>query len=168
VCAKNSDGTETCVDGDQLKSLLGSAAAGDLSDVADAPEEAVTGGSSAPEEHADHPDADAPNVAEDGDHNETTSPQAIVPSSISASTTSTIANDNVPAASGGDHENDAQQEARESETQPDEITPPHVSTPLFEDDEETANTGAAAEPVPSGTPDPANDPPAEPRATGTE
>ena len=27
VCAKNSDGTETCVDGDQLKSLLGSAAA---------------------------------------------------------------------------------------------------------------------------------------------
>jgi hypothetical protein len=28
VCAKNSDGTETCVDGDQLKSLLGSGAAG--------------------------------------------------------------------------------------------------------------------------------------------
>jgi hypothetical protein len=28
VCAKNSDGTETCVDGDQLKALLGSAAAG--------------------------------------------------------------------------------------------------------------------------------------------
>jgi hypothetical protein len=28
VCAKNSDGTETCVDGDQLKSLLESGAAG--------------------------------------------------------------------------------------------------------------------------------------------
>ena len=28
VCAKNSDGTETCIDGDQLKSLLGATAAG--------------------------------------------------------------------------------------------------------------------------------------------
>jgi hypothetical protein len=28
VCAKNSDGTETCVDGDQLKSLLGASVAG--------------------------------------------------------------------------------------------------------------------------------------------
>ena len=80
------------------------------------------------------------------------------------------ANDNKSATSGGDHKNDAQQEAREPETQPDEITPPHVSTPLFEDDEETAITGAAAEPVPSGTPEASSEnSPTEPlSAAGTE
>jgi hypothetical protein len=44
----------------------------------------ATGGSSATAQHANHLDADAINVAKDDDDNATTSPQVIVPPSISA------------------------------------------------------------------------------------
>ena len=110
---------------------------------------------------------------DDGAEVETVTSRSAEPSpaaeTLSPSSTAP-ANDNKSATSGGDHKNDAQQEAREPETQPDEITPPHVSTPLFEVDEETAITGAAAEPVPSGTPEASSEnSPTEPlSAAGTE
>jgi hypothetical protein len=62
---------DICITRDEFMSVFRPGAAGDQSDVADAPEEAVTGGSSALAEHADHPDTDTPNVTEDGDDNET-------------------------------------------------------------------------------------------------
>jgi hypothetical protein len=69
------------------------------------------------------------------------------------------ANDNESATSGGDYENDAQEEAGEPEAQPNQIAPPHGSTPLIEDTEHTATTPDGELPVPSGTPEPdaAND-----------
>jgi hypothetical protein len=48
----------------------------------------ATDGAPTSGEHAVHLDVDAPNVTEDGDDNATTSPQVIVPPSISAPTTS--------------------------------------------------------------------------------
>ena len=104
----------------------------------------TTGGSSANE----IPDADEGTVPDNDD-----GAAAVATSTLGAPA---AANDNA-ATLGGDHEYDAQQEARESETQPDQIAPPHDSTPLFEDDEETATTGAVMGPVPSGTSGPAND-----------
>jgi hypothetical protein len=75
VCAKNSDSTETCVTGDELKLLLATPAA------AGAPgaRSGATDGASTSAEHAVHLDAEPSTVTDNRDESATSSSQVLVP-----------------------------------------------------------------------------------------
>jgi hypothetical protein len=137
---------DTCVNEDQLKSLLSgqSAAAGVPSSGA------ASGGASGPSvQEASSTD---PATIPDNDDGAA----AVATSSLEVGNP---ANDNRSAASAGDDEDDAQQDAGEPEAQPDEVAPTHVPAPLDEGNAHKGTTPPEPDTVPISTPEP--DPPAE-------